>query len=148
MKPSVKTFFTAEEEQVILSAIKLAEKDSSGEIRVHLENTTHRMSALRRAAQVFKRIKMHKTKERNGVLFYIAVCDRKFAIVGDKGIDTKVPDNYWESIKDDMQTAFAHGDYATAIADAICKTGKLLSRYFPYTSDDVNELPDEISYDE
>ena len=89
---------------------------------------------------------MHKTKERNGVLFYLAVGNRKFAILGDAGINKVVPENFWDEIKNKMLEYFKEGDFAIGLAEGISMAGHQLSEHFPYQKDDVNELSDEISF--
>ena len=144
MKDKAKDFFTQEEEQSIISAIKEAEKNTSGEIRVHLENHTQKDN-LKRAVEIFEKIGMTKTELRNGVLFYLAVQDHKFSILGDKGINDKVPNGFWDEIKDTVQNHFKQGEFAEGLSKGIIMAGNALKEHFPYQSDDVNELPDEIS---
>ena len=91
---------------------------------------------------------MTNTKDRNGVLIYLAIKDKKMAIIGDTGIDQKVPDDFWESVKDTMVTNFKDGEFVKGICTAIKESGIKLSTYFPYQSDDENELSDEISIGE
>ena len=91
-------------------------------------------------------LKMYKTQARNGVLIYVAVESRKFAIIGDAGINNAVPENFWNSIKEKMAHAFSQGDYVQGISEAIREAGLSLKKYFPYQSDDINEQPDEISF--
>lgn len=122
-----------------------AELDTSGEIRVHIENQCPG-EVMERAAFLFNKLNMHKTEKRNGVLFYLAIHHRKFAIIGDKGINAAVPENYWDRIKADMLEKFAEGDFCNGLADAITDTGMQLKKHFPYQTDDVNELSDEISF--
>jgi uncharacterized membrane protein len=138
-------FFTNEEKEKIIEAIKSAEKDTSGEIRVHLENNL-KDDVLDRAAFLFEKLKMHSTEERNGVLFYLAVKDRKFAILGDAGINAVTPENFWDEIKDKMSSYFKEGQYTEGLVSGIAMAGKALKIHFPYKSDDVNELSDEISF--
>jgi uncharacterized membrane protein len=144
---SVKKYFTEEEKLQITNAIRVAETNTSGEIRVHIEKLC-KGNVLDRAAYIFEKLEMHKTKLRNGVLFYVAVDDRKFAILGDAGINMKVPDNFWEEITNEVISRFKDGKYAEGIANGIIKAGVQLKEHFPYQSDDVNELSDEISFDE
>ena len=103
---------------------------------------------LDRAAYVFKTLDMHKTGLRNGVLFYIAVEDRKFAVLGDTGINQKVPENFWEDIKEEMSVCFNEGKISKGLSTGIQKAGEQLKQFFPWQQDDVNELPDEISYED
>ncbi|MCT4623694.1 MAG: TPM domain-containing protein [Schleiferiaceae bacterium] len=140
----IRAFFTESQEQQIIEAIQRAELHTSGEIRVHIE-AHHDKDAYPRAIDVFAALEMHKTADQNGVLFYLATEDHQFAILGDKGINAKVPANFWESIKDGMQTEFRKGNFTDGLVQGILKSGKALSEYFPYQDDDVNELPNEIS---
>jgi len=144
-KKTVETFFKESEKEAIVEAIKRAELKTSGEIRVHIESKC-KGSELARATQVFKILNMHKTKERNGVLIYLAFADRKFAIIGDGGINKIVPENFWEDIKEMMLNRFARRKFGKGIVEAIDRVGEKLAEFFPYQSDDVNELPDEISF--
>jgi len=139
-------FFTADEEKSIIGSIKKAELNTSGEIRVHLHKKVKKGLA-KDAKRAFKMMNMHKTKARNGVLVFIVPEAKQFAILGDKGINKQVPDNFWDSTKDLMQSHFRKGDFTTGICVGVEAVGEQLKTYFPYQSDDVNELPDEISYD-
>jgi uncharacterized membrane protein len=144
---SVQKYFTEEDKLQITNAIRVAETNTSGEIRVHIEKFC-KGNVLDRAAYIFEKLEMHKTKLRNGVLFYVAVDDRKFAILGDAGINMKVPENFWEEITNDVISRFKEGKYAEGIADGVIEAGEQLKEHFPYQSDDVNELSDEISFGE
>ena len=137
--------FTSAQKKFIVNAIKRAELNTSGEIRVHIENTC-KGDVLDRAADVFAMLKMHKTELRNGVLFYLAVKDKQFGILGDAGINAVVPDDFWESIKENMVEFFKKGDFSTGLVKGIDMAGEKLKEHFPYQKDDVNELPDEISF--
>jgi len=139
-----KDFFTSEEKLKIENAIKQAELNTSGEIRVHIANNCKK-DVLDCAADVFAMLKMHKTKLRNGVLFYLSINDRKFAVLGDAGINSKVPDNFWDEIKATVLSHFKKEEYATGLEKGILMAGEQLKKYFPYQSDDINELSDEIS---
>tara|TARA_R110002073_G_scaffold57778_4_gene146727 strand:+ start:145145 stop:145582 length:438 start_codon:yes stop_codon:yes gene_type:complete len=140
----VENFLTQTEEQEIIEAIKIAEKNTSGEIRVHLERNTDK-DVLERAKEVFFFLRMDATKNQNGVLFYVAVDDRKFSILGDKGIDKVVPEDFWNSVKNSVIDQFSKGNYSQGLLNGILETGKKLKEYFPYQSDDTNELSNEIS---
>ncbi len=144
---SVKKYFTEEEKLQITNAIRVAETNTSGEIRVHIEKVCEG-NVLDRAAYIFEKLEMHKTKLRNGVLFYVAFDDRKFAILGDAGINMKVPKNFWEEITNDVIEKFKEKKFSEGIATGIIKAGTQLKEHFPYQSDDVNELSDEISFGE
>ncbi|MGJ8735080.1 TPM domain-containing protein [Zobellia laminariae] len=140
----VEAFLTADEEQEIVKAIHMAEKDTSGEIRVHIEPHT-RLDPIERAKEVFLLLKMENTKEANGVLIYVAVNDRKFSIYGDQGINKVVPDNFWDTTKDVIQNQFQKGNFKQGIIDGILKAGKELQAHFPWEHGDKNELSDEVS---
>lgn len=142
---SARSFFTKEEQQKIVAAIKEAELDTSGEIRVHIENHC-KEEALERAAELFYGLKMDRTAARNGILFYLAVKDHKFAIIGDEGINKNVEHDFWNDIKDEMISNFKENKFAEGLIAGILKCGKKLKEYFPHQSDDVNELSDEISF--
>ena len=135
---------SAEEEQQVVNAILEAEKDTSGEIRVHIESTPQK-NHFKRAKRLFHQLKMDNTKEGNGVLIYVDVHDHKFVILGDRGIDRVVPDDFWESTRDIIQEHFKKGDFKTGLVEGILKAGKELKAHFPWQSDDTNELSDEIS---
>jgi uncharacterized membrane protein len=140
------SFFTKEQQATILSAVKEAEKETSGEIRVHIE-TSFTGEVLDRAAWVFKKLDMNKTAERNGVLFYLAVENKQFAIIGDAGINSKVSAGFWDEISSLLTKNFREGMFTEGLAEGIVMAGKQLKIHFPYRSDDKNELPDEISFD-
>ena len=143
MKPS--DFFTKEDKEKITKAIKEAERNTSGEIRVHVESHC-KIDVLDRAAYIFEKLKMHKTQLHNGVLFYLAVNDRKFSILGDAGINVKTPENFWYVIKDKMLEYFTKGEFAAGLAKGITMAGEQLKAHFPYQDDDINELPNDISF--
>jgi uncharacterized membrane protein len=140
----VEDFLTKEEEQSIVKAIRDAEIATSGEIRVHLENNLTK-DCLEHAKEVFHLLHMDETKDKNGVLFYLAIKDKKFAIIGDSGIDKLVPDNFWESVKNKVVSEFAKGNIANGLILGILDAGQKLQQYFPYEKEDENELSDEIS---
>ena len=138
-------FFSKEEEAVIVEAIRAAELATSGEIRVHVEVGAE-APAISVAKRVFHQLGMNKTADRNGVLILLEVDRREFAIIGDEGIDKVVPPNFWDGTRDIMQRHFRKGEFTRGIELAIGEVGAQLKAYFPYQKDDVNELPDEISY--
>jgi len=138
-------FLTIDEEQRVVEAIREAEKNTSGEIRVHLESYNKEKPSMQHAWEVFEAIGMHQTRLRNGVLFYVDVKHRVFTIIGDEGINQVVPDNFWDEIKNNVITQFSNGKNADALVEGILQVGKQLKAYFPYQSGDENELPDEIS---
>ena len=137
-------FLSKEDEQEIVQAIVSAEKNTSGEIRVHLEEHTEKLP-LDRAQEVFFELHMHETQERNGVLFYVGVADKKFAIIGDEGIDKVVESDFWDCTKDIVIANFKGGNYKKGLVEGILRAGERLKKYFPYQSDDQNELSNEIS---
>ena len=140
----VEDFLTKEEEQEIVEAIRMAEKNTSGEIRVHIEKTTS-MDAYDRAMEVFHELKMDETELKNGVLIYLAVEDRHFVICGDKGINDVVQDDFWNCTRDIMVTEFKKGDFKQGLIDGITRAGEQLQKYFPWQEGDTNELSNEIS---
>lgn len=140
----VEEFLSEEDEQEIVKAILEAEKNTSGEVRVHIEPHT-RLDHFERAKEVFHVLKMDNTKESNGVLIYIAVNDRKFAIYGDSGIDKVVPKDFWDSTKDSIQAQFKKGHFKQGIIDGILKAGHELKVHFPWNANDTNELSNEVS---
>lgn len=139
-------FFTDEEQQYLIAAIQEAEKQTSGEVKVHIEKKCPSPDVMERAKEVFLFLKMHETAERNGVLFYLAYEDRKFAVLGDKGIDEKVPLNFWDSTKELLRTHFRSGEFKEGLRRGILEAGLQLKKHFPYQSGDINELPDDISF--
>lgn len=140
------SFFSREQQAIILNAVRAAEKNTSGEIRVHIESECS-VDVLDRAAWVFNRLGMFKTEQRNGVLFYLAVNDRKFAIIGDVGINSKVPEGFWDEIKDVLKKNFVEGRFTDGLSEGIKMAGMQLLAHFPYQRDDVNEITDDISFD-
>ena len=138
-------FFSKSEEEQIVAAIKAAEKNTSGEIRVHIEASSKGKDPLERAVQVFQELEMHQTEARNGVLFYLAYEDHAFSIFGDQGINQKVPVGFWDSTRNQMQTAFKKLAFTEGLIAGITEAGEVLKAYFPYQSDDQNELDDSIS---
>ncbi|GAB3924146.1 TPM domain-containing protein [Larkinella terrae] len=138
--------FTAEEQQEIIQAIRSAELETSGEIRVHIELLCPTPDVIERAVQVFRQLNMDQTAQRNGVLFYLATDDRKFAVLGDEGIDRVVPKDFWETTKEVMRENFRNGRFTTGFCLGIERAGQQLRQYFPRLDDDTNELSDEISH--
>jgi len=138
------TYISEEDEKRIVDSIVEAEKSCSGEIRVHLEKTSKK-DPKARAEAIFMNLKMHETALRNGVLIYVALEDHRFAIIGDEGINTKVPNGFWEDVRDKMLEHFKSGDFTEGLCEGIELAGQQLATYFPYQKDDTNELPNEIS---
>ena len=145
MNTSARNFFTKEQKDDIRQAILNAELDTSGEIRVHIENNC-KGDVLDRASHVFELLKIHKTERRNGVLFYVAVKNKKFAVLGDKGINSVVQEDFWDDIRTSLLEHFRESQFTEGLVEGITMIGTKLKRHFPFHIDDVNELPDEISF--
>jgi uncharacterized membrane protein YgcG len=139
-------FFSDTQKADIIKAIQMAERNSSGEIRVHIEKECATPNVLDRAAEVFAEIGMINTAQQNGVLFYLSIDDRKFAVIGDKGIDKVVPEDFWQSTKDLLKNHFSKGMFTEGLIKGIHSAGEQLKHFFPYQTDDINELPDDISF--
>jgi uncharacterized membrane protein len=140
----VEDFLTKEDEQEIVEAIRVAEKNTSGEIRIHIEKTTSKVP-FDRALEVFHELKMNETQLQNGVLIYLAVADKKFVICGDKGINDVVSEDFWDTTKEVMAAQFKTGNFKQGLIDGITKAGHQLSTNFPWEENDSNELSNEIS---
>lgn len=141
----IRRFFTEEQERHIVEAINTAEGKTSGEIRVHIEERALK-DPYQRAIDVFNKLKMHQTRQRNGVLFYLATEDHAFVILGDEGINKVVPNHFWNEIRDEMQAEFKQGHFEKGLIDGILKSGRALKEFFPHEGDDAqNELPNDIS---
>ncbi len=145
MTTKAKDFFSKEEKLEIKKAILNAELDTSGEIRVHIENNC-KGEVLDRASYLFSKLNMNKTDLKNGVLFYLAIVNKKFAIIGDAGINKKVPEDFWKEIEKSMTEKFKTGDFTGGLIVGIAKAGERLKKHFPHHIDDINELSDEISF--
>ncbi len=145
MPKSARNFFSPEQIEDIKLAILNAELDTSGEIRVHIENNCPG-DVMDRSAAIFKKLGMHKTDQRNGVLIYLSVKNRKFAIIGDSGINAAVDKEYWERIKLRMLEAFREEKFTDGLVNAIHEVGLSLKTAFPFNKDDKNELPDDLSF--
>ncbi len=141
---TVENFLTAKEEEKIILAIKQAEQNTSGEIRVHIESTSA-TPHYQRTLEVFKTLKMFNTAKRNAVLIYVAVDDHKFVVYGDKGIHCLVENNFWDSTKNKIQHHFKQQNFSQGIIDGVLQIGTVLKKYFPWDKNDINELPNEIS---
>lgn len=142
---SAKDVFSEAEKSAIVQAIRDAEKNTSGEIRVHFDKHCAE-DPYKRAIKVFEKLDMHKTAQRNAVLFYLSIDDHKLAIIGDKGINEKVPGDFWHTILEEVIQIFKQGKLTDGIAHGITKAGQQLSAFFPYQKDDQDELSNEISF--
>lgn len=140
------TILNREEDRRVVEAIKQAELNTSGEIKVHIENHC-KGDVEQRSLFIFNRLKLNETKLRNGVLIYIAVKDHKFAILGDEGINDVVENNFWNDVKELMLSYFREGRFTEGLELGIQRCGEKLKIFFPYQSDDINEIPDDISYE-
>jgi len=138
-------FFKKEEEARIVAAIKEAEHRTSGEIRVHLTKR-YWGNILSAAARRFRKLKMDKTEQRNGVLLFLVPSRKEFAILGDEGINEKVPEHFGEDVRDLMEKYFQEEKYEEGVCRGIHLIGQKLKAYFPWQEDDKNELSDDISY--
>lgn len=132
----------------IMSAIAEAERQTSGEIRVHVQKSVRSLDIRTVAERTFERLGMTKTALRNGVLLFIAGDDRKFAILGDRGINDKVPPGFWDEIAAKLTIRFKNGEFTDGIVEAVTSAGSRLNEFFPRATDDVNELPDDIDVTE
>ena len=140
----VSEFLNTEDEKEIIAAIKEAELNTSGEIRVHIEHSCEG-DRFERAKEIFQKLEMHKTELSNGVLIYVAIDDHQLVILGDKGINNAVPKGFWESTRDEILSEFKKNNYKQGLINGILEAGKQLKQHFPYQSGDVNELDNEIS---
>lgn len=141
-----KSIFDQADQNRIVAAIHEAELQTSGEVRVHIEARCPTKNAVERAQEVFFELGLHKTALQNGVLFYLATDDRKFAVVGDRGIDQKVPAGFWDGVKNSLRAHFSAGRFTDGFCAGIELAGHELKTYFPRQADDKNELPDDISF--
>jgi uncharacterized membrane protein len=135
---------TAREKEEIQESIRLAEGNTSGEIRIHIDKKCE-TNPMERAITVFNKLKMYETQERNGVLIYVSFTDKKLAIIGDHGINEVVPTDFWESTKNELIFRFKRNEFAQGLIDAVTEAGKQLKEYFPIKIDDKNELSNEIT---
>jgi uncharacterized membrane protein len=140
----VEDFLTKDEEAEVVEAIRLAEKNTSGEIRIHLEKETS-IAPIERAMEVFHELGMDTTQLRNGVIIYVAVKSKQFAIYGDQGINDKVDDDFWNCTKDIMVNHFKTGKNVQALVEGIHNAGEQLKKHFPFEDGDTDELSNEIS---
>lgn len=140
----VRDLLSSDDEHEVIEAIRLAEKETSGEIRVHIEKHSN-ADHFKRATEIFHELDMHKTKQRNGVLIYLAMDDRQFVVLGDEGINAVVGDGFWDSTKDAMQSHFKNAEFKRGLVDGIARAGEQLQRFFPWEEGDTDELSNEIS---
>ena len=143
MKPE--KFLTAEQQNTVVEAVRLAEKGTSGEIRIHIDAVCE-TTPVHRAQELFHVLGMDRTELRNGVLIYLACESKVFVVIGDKGINDRVPENFWEDVISTMAAEFSAGRFAEGLSAGVVMTGEKLKAFFPYKEDDVNEQPDDISF--
>jgi len=142
---TARDLFSESERAEIENAIAEAENVTSGEIRVHLENSCDE-DILDHSAWIFEELEMHKTEKRNGVLIYLAVMDREFTIIGDAGINEKVPQGFWDKATDEVITHFKQGEYKDGLIAGIKRIGADMVKHFPVSEGDKNELSNKISF--
>ncbi len=140
-------FFSDLQQQEIIKSIENAELNTSGEIRLHVEDTC-KINPVERAIEIFEKLEMHKTELRNGVLFYLATKDKKIAVIGDKGINDIVTENFWDDVKNEIINQFKNNQFTEGICKGIEKAGEKLKMHFPFQTDDTNELSNDISFGE
>jgi len=143
--PTARNFFNLQQQQLLVDAIAEAEMNTSGEIRLHIDNFCFG-SELKKAQKVFTRLNMHTTRERNGILIYVATISRKIAVIGDEGIHQKLGAEFWQNIVSQLITQFKADKKAEGLAACIIECGKQLGTYFPRQHDDKDELSNSISY--
>jgi uncharacterized membrane protein len=144
---STQKFFTDSQQQAIIKSIENAELNTSGEIRLHVEDTC-KINPVERAIKIFEKLEMHKTELRNGVLFYLATKDKKIAVIGDKGINDIVTENFWDDVKNEIINQFKNNQFTEGICKGIEMAGEKLKIHYQFQSDDTNELSNDISFGE
>ncbi len=148
MAKKLNQLFSEEQKHAVQAAITEAELNTSGEIRVHIASTSDDKDPVKQAIQVFEKLGMHQTALRNGVLFFVSIKDRKFSIIGDKGINDVVDGNFWDSTRDVMITQFKAARFTEGLIEGILKAGEQLKTHFPIQQDDTNELSNEMSFED
>lgn len=142
-----KSFFPEEDTRIIVKAIRHAENQTSGEVRVFVESRCSWMDAMDRAKEIFFSLKMDKTEQRNAVLVYVAIKDRQLAVFGDEGIHQRVGNEYWNRVVAEMLASFNTNNYGEGIGNCVIQIGDALKTHFPFNREaDKNELPDEIVF--
>ncbi len=145
-KQSIQSFFSSEQQQALQESIRLAELNTSGEIRIHIDALCKTADPKDQALIVFEQLKMHETELRNGVLFYLAVESKQFAIIGDEGINSAVPSDFWDQIRDVMKQNFMNHQFTEGLTLGIEMAGKQLKAFFPLQENDSNELSNDLSF--
>ncbi len=142
-----KSIFSDADLKSIEAEIKSFENKTSGELIVQF-NTNSFGQPYKKAKRIFEKHKMHRTKERNAVLFVLFLKEQKFAVYGDKGINERVPEGFWNGITEAMSLKFSQKEFVSGLIEGIRRAGEKLSEYFPVQEDDINELPDTLLFDE
>jgi uncharacterized membrane protein len=137
--------FRSDEEKHLVEAVAAVEKTTAAEIRIHVDRYC-KGDPMLKAVNIFSHLKMEQTENRNGVLIFVAIDDRKFALYGDEGINKKVPKGFWESTRDKMLDEFQQGRMVEGISKGVLEAGKQLAKHFPQKPEDTDELSNEISY--
>lgn len=140
------TLFSKSQEQQIIAAIQEAESNTSGEIRVHIQRKMPD-GLMETAQRVFFQLGMQHTLQRNGILFFLVPSKRQFAILGDSGINARVPENFWNDVRDSMQAHFRQERFTEGLCAGIVLAGEKLKAFFPVETDNPNELNDAISFE-
>ncbi|UKB78996.1 MULTISPECIES: TPM domain-containing protein [Chryseobacterium] len=138
-------FLTNQQIASLVEAIQSAEDHSTGEIRVHIDSNTENRDA-KTAFDVFKKLDMDKTADRNAVLFHVNFEKKYLTIIGDIGIHEKVRQSYWDHLHDYITAEFAKGNYHKALKSAILETGLELKKHFPVEGENPNQLSNEITF--
>jgi uncharacterized membrane protein len=141
---SIENFLSANDEETVIEAIRIAEEKTSGEIRVHIEQNCD-SDVFEHAMEIFHYLKMDNTKLQNGVLIYVAVDKKEFVIYGDKGINDLVGNDFWNTTRDLIASHFKKGEFTQGLAQGIKKAGDVLSTHFPWLSNDTDELDNTLS---
>ncbi|TDW99000.1 TPM domain-containing protein [Dinghuibacter silviterrae] len=139
-------YFSQEEKDLMLDAVRSAEHATSGEIRVFIESHCRFVDAVDRAKEIFDALKMDATRDRNAVLLYVAMKDRQLALWGDKGVHERVGDEFWKTQVREILGHFKKDNYAQGIATIVREVGTMLGRFFPHVDGGKNELPDDIVF--
>ncbi|MEZ5037218.1 MAG: TPM domain-containing protein [Chitinophagales bacterium] len=148
MGKSIENFFNKKEKESITNAIRNAEEQTTGEVRIRIESSVKDTDVFECARKDFEELGMHKTKHRNGVLLYIAINDKQFAIIGDINIDAIVGQKYWHNLSITLEEYFSRKQFAEGTITVVNRIGEILHQYFPIKDDEENndELPNEISF--
>jgi uncharacterized membrane protein len=139
-----KHFFSPEQQKVLIEAIREAERNTSGEIRIHVIRSSGE-DLFHKGQKLFEKLGMTRTRDRNGILFLLELSHRRFAILGDRGIHSKVPGEFWEEIRQELWNHFHEGRFVEGLCAGIARCGEKLKAFYPRQDNDRNELSDEIT---